>query len=139
MTATILKPFGDKADQFAYQPPEMDARINILHGSVRSSKTWAMIPKVIMLCDYEVDGLRIFTGVSKQTIYDNVLNDLFDVIGPENYRYNRQSGQVEILGTQRLAIGAKDEGTCILVRDNAKNQSETGLRGTCRFNGYYSY
>jgi PBSX family phage terminase large subunit len=111
MAMAILKEFGPKAKRFAYNPPEKDARINILHGSVRSSKTWSMIPKIMYLCRYDVGGMRLFSGVSKQTIYDNVLNDLFDMIDAKDYHYNRQSGEVELYGTKWLAMGAKDEGS----------------------------
>jgi hypothetical protein len=45
----ILKPFGKKASRFPFRTPKEDKRINILHGSVRSAKTWAMIPKIIRL------------------------------------------------------------------------------------------
>ena len=113
--AKIL-PFGTKAHAFGVRHPQDDAPINILEGAVRSSKTWAMIPKLLSLSRYDVDGHRVLTGVSKQTIYNNVLSDLFEVLTPKNYNYNRQSGELDIMGCKWLVIGAKDEGSEKYVR-----------------------
>lgn len=109
-------PFGLKASRFAQRPPEQDRRINILEGAVRSSKTWACIPKILALSIYPVAGHRILFGVTKQTIYNNVLDDLFEVLGPDNYSYNRQSGELEIIGTRWQVVGAKDEGSEKYIR-----------------------
>ena len=76
-------PSVEKAFNFAFRHPKDDARINILEGAVRSAKTWSMLPKLLQLCEYDVQGWRVITGVSKQTVYNNVLNDLFDLIEPE--------------------------------------------------------
>lgn len=110
------QPFGQKSLDFIANPIELDARINILEGSVRSSKTVTMIPKWL---DYIVNGpkgLLIMTGVAKDTIYDNVLNDLFDTVGTDNYNYNRQSGDLEIYGRRIKVVGAKDEGSEKYIR-----------------------
>jgi PBSX family phage terminase large subunit len=106
-----LLPFGVKANRFIARHASEDARINILVGSVRSSKTWAMTMKILALCKYDVAGRKVLTGVSKQAIYQNVLTDLFDLIGPQNYRYNRQSGELTLFGIEWLVIGAHDEGS----------------------------
>jgi len=106
----ILLQFGEKAYNFLTQPIEKDARINILEGSVRSGKTVCMIPKVLLLVEHFND-LGVITGVSKDTIYDNVLRDLFDVVGTENYTYNRQTGELTLFGKSIKVIGAKDEGS----------------------------
>ena len=86
--------WGDKALDFIQSPLEDDAFINILEGSVRSGKTVACIPKWIFYIMEGPPGLLIMTGVSKDTIYDNVLNDLFDTLGEQHYKYNRQSGDL---------------------------------------------
>ena len=112
----ILLPFGEKAYNIAFRQPEQDKRYNILEGSVRSAKTWALIPKIISLCKYQVKGWRVFTGVSKGTIYQNVLSDLFTIIGPDNYGYNRMSGELDLFGTKWLVIGARDEGSEKAIR-----------------------
>ncbi|MGD0657807.1 MAG: phage terminase large subunit [Syntrophorhabdales bacterium] len=104
-----ILPFGEKAYNFAFRPINQDARINILEGAVRSSKTWALMAKIIQLCQYEVSGVRLITGVSKESVYVNVLNDLFEVIGTNAYHYNRSSGELEMLGCWWKVVGANDE------------------------------
>jgi PBSX family phage terminase large subunit len=111
-----LQPFGEKAHAFAFRLVEQDKRINILDGSIRSSKTWSMIPKMLQLCDYEVEGQRIITGVSKQTIKQNILNDLFDLVGEDNYTYNSHSGDLTLFDSKWIVIGAKDEGSEKYIR-----------------------
>ena len=110
--------WGKKALDFILTPPERDAWITILEGSVRSGKTVAMIPKWIRYIMQGPPGLLIMTGVSKDTVYDNVLNDLFDTLGEKNYKYNRQSGDLLVFwhdGRHRQrrikVLGAKDEGS----------------------------
>ena len=95
---TRLKSFSRKASSFAYRCPEDDRRINILEGAVRSSKTWAMIPKLHLLSGYKVSGRRVILGVSKQTVYNNVLDDLFDVIPRQCWQYSRSSGGLNYSG-----------------------------------------
>jgi len=104
------QPFGQKSLDFIYRPINKDARINILEGSVRSSKTVTMIPKWIRYIKEGPPGLLVMTGVSKDTIYDNVLRDLFDTVGTKSYKYNRQNGELRMYGRDIKVIGAKDEG-----------------------------
>jgi len=108
--------FGPRAERFAMRPPEKDRPINILEGAVRSGKTWCLHPKALYCCDYPVGGRKVFTGVSKQSVFNNVLTDLFDLAGPKNYNYNRNTGQLKLYGTEWLVIGAKDEGSERYVR-----------------------
>lgn len=103
--------YGPRMKRFAFRPVELDRRLNLLIGSVRSGKTWGLHWKALQLCDYAVGGRKLITGVSKQSIYTNVLTDLFDLIGPANYRYNRQSGELKMFGTDWTVMGAKDEGS----------------------------
>lgn len=109
--AKIL-PFGRKAGTFGIRNPVEDPRITILEGSVRSSKTWAMHIKLLMwLNDYNVGGRRVIVGQSKGSVFRNILIDLFDIVGKENYDYNTQSGELTLFGQQWFVIGAKDEGS----------------------------
>jgi PBSX family phage terminase large subunit len=108
--------YGPRLKRFAYSPMERDKRINILTGSVRSGKTWALHPKILQACRYNVSGWRVLTGVTKQTIFNNVLNDLFNLIGPSNYSYNHQSGMLRLFDSSWLVMGAKDEGSEKYVR-----------------------
>lgn len=103
--------FGYKSLSFISNPWEKDARINILEGSVRSGKTVSMIPKWINYILHGPAGLLIMTGVSKETLEDNVLRDLFDTVGVENYTYNKQSGLLVIYGRLIKVLGAKDQGS----------------------------
>lgn len=111
--------WGEKAWNFIMNPIDQDAFINIMEGSVRSGKTVAMIPKWLEYIQDGPEGLLLMTGVSKETLYDNVLNDLFDVIGENNYEYNRQTGELMVFwmkdGKRRYrrikVCGAKDEGS----------------------------
>lgn len=103
--------FGEKALEFIQRPISEDARITILEGSVRSGKTVALIPKWLQYMLEGPAGLLLMAGVSKDTIYDNVLRDLFDTIGSDNYSYNRQSGDLVCFGRNIKVIGAKDEGS----------------------------
>ncbi|KIS22031.1 PBSX family phage terminase large subunit [Clostridium botulinum] len=103
--------FGEKAWNFIDTPIHLDARINILEGSVRSGKTIAMLLKWLRYIEEGPKGLLIVTGVSKDTVYDNVLRDLFETLDEEDYSYNRQSGDLRIFDRDIKVIGAKDEGS----------------------------
>jgi PBSX family phage terminase large subunit len=114
--AAKLLPYGEKARRFIARHPMYDKFINILEGAVRSGKTWAMLSKILELSDYQVAGHKILTGVSKQTIYNNVLSDLFDILGERYYTYNRMTGELNLMGWPWLVIGAKDEGSERYIR-----------------------
>jgi PBSX family phage terminase large subunit len=103
--------YGPRMERFAMRPPELDAKINGLVGSVRSGKTWGLHSKIMYLCDYPVQGRRLITGVSKSSIKTNVLTDLFDLVGKNSYHYNSQSGELRLFNTDWLVYGAKDEGS----------------------------
>ena len=90
--------FGSRAELFALRPPEEDLPINILEGAVRSGKTWCLHPKALYCSAYNVAGRKVITGVSKQSIYNNVLTDLFEIVGPSNYSYNRNNGVLTLCG-----------------------------------------
>lgn len=112
MGSTIIKAFGEKAYNFAFRHPSEDKFITILEGAIRSGKTFSFHPKIIYgLLRYEVAGLKVFVGVSKQTVKDNLLNDLFNIVGADNYHHNAQSGELTLFDVKWLVIGAKDEGS----------------------------
>jgi PBSX family phage terminase large subunit len=106
----LFKPFGSKAQQFIKRPVSRDKKYTLLEGSVRSSKTFAVDAKLIsQLCLYPVAGKRIICGATKQTVYKNILLDIFTVVGKKNYAYNRANGELYLFGTLWFVIGAKDE------------------------------
>lgn len=87
-----------------------NARLNILHGSVRSSKT---INCTVRWLDYLVTGpqgdLAMF-GKTMATLQRNVLNDLFDIVGSKNYKWiNRQQGELVVFGRRIYCFGANNE------------------------------
>jgi PBSX family phage terminase large subunit len=98
--------FGPRAKRFAMRPPELDWLINILEGAVRSGKTWSLHPKALYCCAYKFGG----------RVYNNVLSDLFELVGPRNYRYNRNTGQLKLCNSDWLVVGAKDEGSERYIR-----------------------
>jgi PBSX family phage terminase large subunit len=98
------------------RPPEDDWPINILEGAVRSGKTWCLHPKALYCCRYNVGGRKVITGVSKQSIHNNVLHDLFEIVGSCNYNYSRSTGQLKLFDSEWLIIGAKDEGSERYIR-----------------------
>jgi PBSX family phage terminase large subunit len=112
--------FGEKALDFILTPIEEHKKIVILTGSVRSGKTVAKIPKWLEYVA-SIEGLKLIVGVSKDTVYDNVLNDLFDTLGSENYVYTSSNGILKIKYRDRQTgsdswtvckvIGAKDRGS----------------------------
>lgn len=106
----IFKPFGKKAHDFVKRHPKYDKKYTLLEGSVRSSKTFAVDAKLILqLCNYNVPGKRVICGATKQTVYKNMLLDIFQVVGKKNYSYNRASGELWLFGVQWFIIGARDE------------------------------
>lgn len=112
-----LNQFGEKSYQLITTPIQEDAWITILHGSVRSAKTTTLLPKVLALVDHgPKQGIGIFTGVSKETIYTNFLNDLFSLVGEHHYKYNRSSGELNLMGRKCKVVGAKDEGSEKYIR-----------------------
>jgi len=108
--------FGQKAIDFIRTPLENQPRITMLEGSVRSGKTVACHPWVINYIQNGPKGLFLFGGVSKQTIKQNVLNDLFDLVGTSNYRYNKQTGEMKLFDRDCIVVGFKDEGSEKFIR-----------------------
>jgi hypothetical protein len=107
---TVVKQFGKKAHDFIVRHPSLDRRYTFLIGAVRSSKTFALDAKtIVQLTQYDVPGKRLMTGATKQTLYRNVLLDLFTIVGRDAYSYNQASGELWLYGKQWFCLGAKDE------------------------------
>lgn len=87
-----------------------DARLNICHGAVRSAKT---ISCTVRWLDYLTSGPPgdlAMLGKTTATLQRNVLNDLFDTVGPNNYKWvNRQQGELKLLGRRVYCFGANNE------------------------------
>jgi PBSX family phage terminase large subunit len=109
--------YNDKSKQFIRRKAVDDAWINILRGPVRSGKNWTMLSKLLVqLINYNPGGEKVIFGVSKETIYHNVLNDIFDFVGTRNYSYNRQNGQLWLGNSKWRVVGAKDDGSEKYIR-----------------------
>ena len=108
----IIKPFGRKAHNFVMRPPQQDKRYTVLVGSVRSSKTFALDAKtIVQLSRYplQTSAKRLMLGTTKQSLYRNVLLDLFSIVGRSNFSYNQSTGELWLFGKQWFCMGAKDE------------------------------
>ncbi len=108
--------YGTRLKSFAYRPLENDSFINLLDGAVRSGKTVAMWPKILYACRYPVQGWNVIAGVSKASIYRNILHDIFNLVGSSRYTYNAQTGLLKLCGSDWMVIGAGDEGSEKSVR-----------------------
>jgi PBSX family phage terminase large subunit len=100
-------PFSPKALDFF---DRSTARLNILYGAVRSSKT---INCTVRWLEYIMNGppgdLAMF-GKTTATLQRNVLNDLFDIVGPKHYKWvNRQQGDLKVFGRRIYCFGANNE------------------------------
>lgn len=87
-----------------------NARLNILHGSVRSTKTVNCTLRWIAYCLDGPPGDLMMVGKTVATLQRNVLNDLQDILGDTNFKWvNRQQGELKILGRRVHAVGANSE------------------------------
>lgn len=85
------------------------ARINLFDGPVRSGKTTSQIVRWIEFAIDAPGDRLLMTGKTRDTIRRNVLEDMFDIIGRKNYRYNQSDGEIRALGKTIYVIGANDE------------------------------
>ncbi len=101
------KPFSPKALDFIRNS---NARLNIAHGAVRSSKTISCTVRWLDYLVYGPPGDVAMLGRTTATLQRNVLNDLFDTVGPQNYKWvNRQQGELRIFNRRAYCFGANNE------------------------------
>jgi PBSX family phage terminase large subunit len=105
----VIAPFSEKSKLFLARDPSEDKFQSYLIGAARSSKTFTMMVKLLLLCRYEVGGKRFIIGHSKETVMRNILQDLFLLIGNRNYSYNLQSGALVLFGVPWWVVAAHDE------------------------------
>lgn len=86
-----------------------NARINVLDGPVRSGKTMASIVRWIEYLKTAPPGDLLMSGKTKHTIRRNVLEDMFTIIGRNNYTFNSTDGVIEAFGRRIYVVGANDE------------------------------
>lgn len=101
------KPFSPKALDFIRNS---NARLNIAHGAVRSSKTISGTVRWLTYILMGPQGDLCMLGKTTATLQRNVLNDLFDIVGPKGYKWtNRQQGELTIMGRRIYCFGANNE------------------------------
>lgn len=101
------RPFSPKALDFI---KNSNARLNIAHGAVRASKTIACTVRWLTYLASGPEGDLAMLGRTTATLQRNVLNDLFDIVGPTGYKWvNRQQGELNILGRRVYIFGANNE------------------------------
>lgn len=102
-----FKEFSPKALDFI---ANSDARLNIAHGSVRSSKT---VNCSVRWLSYLVTGPKgdlFMVGKTIATLQRNVLNDIRDIVGESNFHWvNKQQGELLLFGRRIYCIGANNE------------------------------
>ena len=100
-------PFSPKQKDFI---KNSDAKLCIADGAVRSGKT---ISCTVRWLDYILTGPQgdlVMLGKSLGTLKRNVLNDLFDIVGPKHSKWvDRQQGEMSIFGRRVYAMGAANE------------------------------
>ena len=88
-----------------------DAFMNILHGSVRSSKT---TNANVRWLDFQANSPHdkfLLTGKTRDTIERNVIEDLISMIhGKLYYDYNKYDGYLDIGDKRNYIVGFNDEG-----------------------------
>jgi len=94
-------------------------KINISHGAVRSGKTFSTNLRWLKYIKEGPPGRLLMSGVTKETLKENVLNDLFALVGEANYTYNQTSGILVMFGRTIRCVGADS------VRAESKIRGQT--------------
>lgn len=101
------KPFSPKAIDFLQHS---DAKLNILDGSVRSSKTINCTVRWLDFLRKGPQGDLAMLGKTIATLKRNVLNDMLDIVGPKNFKWvDRQQGELIICNRRVYCFGANNE------------------------------
>ena len=103
---------------------DSDARINIWHGSVRSSKTIMSIVRWIEYIQDSPKGKLLMIGKTERTLKRNILDVIEEIVGAANYHFSSGKGEVSIMGRAIDIVGANDE------------RSENKIRGTTLAGAY---
>jgi len=84
--------------------------IMLLDGSVRSGKTIASIIRWLKyVAEVPVGAKLLMSGRTRESLRNNVLEDLFKIVGPKAYKYNYQRGELTLWGRKIRCVGANDE------------------------------
>ena len=94
-----------------------DAFINILHGSVRSSKTTNVNVRWLEFIVTSPHDRFLMTGKTRDTLERNVIDDLIKMIhGKIYYDYNKYDGYLDIGDKRIYLVGFNDEGATDKIR-----------------------
>ena len=106
--------FSEKALDFI---DNSDAFINILHGSVRSSKTTNVNVRWLEFIVTSPHDRFLMTGKTRDTLERNVIDDLIKMIhGKIYYDYNKYDGYLDIGDKRIYLVGFNDEGATDKIR-----------------------
>ena len=87
-----------------------NARLNIAHGSVRSSKTVNCSVRWITFLMEAPPGDMLMVGKTLAALQRNVLNDMMDIVGTKYYKWvDKQKGELSILGRRVHVVGANTQ------------------------------
>mgnify|MGYP000223348110 CR=1 FL=1 len=84
------------------------SRINILQGAVRSGKTIASIIRWLEYLENGPEGKLLMVGKTHRTLKRNILDIIHDIVGENNFNYNRGLGEVQIFDKSIYVAGAND-------------------------------
>ena len=105
MSLKLQKPQGKGAKFILAQP----ARINILHGSVRSGKTISSIIKWIHLIKNQATAECLMVGKTERTLIRNIINPMLEMLPPSVISLNAGKGELILYGKRVYLVGANDE------------------------------
>ena len=88
---------------------EATSRINIWEGAVRSSKTITSLAAWLVFIRDAPPGPLMMIGKTERTLSRNILDVIQDIVGTENFNYNRGLGECKIFNRKVLIAGANDE------------------------------
>lgn len=83
------------------------AKINVAHGAVRSGKTFAVNLRWLKYIRQGPPGKLLMSGRTKDSLKENVLDDLFRIVGEHNYTYKESKGELTIFGRKIKCVGAE--------------------------------
>lgn len=101
---------------------DSDAWLNIWEGSVRSGKTYSSIIRWVEFIKSGPPGLFMMAGNSVKALGANVLDPMFEILGPSSYRYARNEGCIYMPGRKIYIWGANKAGS----EDSIKGQTYAG-------------
>jgi len=88
---------------------ESNSRINIFEGSVRAGKSFIALVRWLEFIRSGPAGPLVACGRTDATIKRNIVDPLFDLVGPSGLRYFPGKRELHIYGRVMMLIGANDD------------------------------